>query len=65
MVGILYPLRYYKQVNGFNRTKEDFAYIKELLIKYGLEKLPILDHTDGFKFLDDEPTNNMIITRRM
>lgn len=61
VVGILYPLRYYNYVNGFYKTQEDFAHIKELLKEYGLDYLPILDPTAGFIFLNDESMNDMAI----
>ena len=54
--GILYPFNYYTCIYGFNKTQEDFEYVKELLIKYGFGGLPILDQTDGFKVISDEFT---------
>lgn len=50
--GILYPLNLYSYNEGFTRTQNDLLYIKELLVKYGLGNLPIVDPTDGFKVLD-------------
>lgn len=57
VVGILYPLNYYNYMNGFTKTEEDFAYVKKLLVEYGLKDLPILDPTDCFRSLNDEPIN--------
>ena len=54
--GILYPFNYYSCIYGFDKTQEDFEYVKELLIKYGFEYLPILDQTDGFKVIKDQLT---------
>lgn len=63
VVGILYPLNYYNHTNGFQKTKEDFVYIKHLLREHGLEHLPILDPTNRFIPLDTEINDNIIIKR--
>lgn len=48
VVGILYPYHFYMHTKGFEKTRQDFRKIKELLIKYGYSSLPIFDPTDNF-----------------
>ena len=59
VIGISYPLAYFNQMYGFSKTKQDLTYIRNLLLKYDLEDLPILDPTDNFCIL-----NNELITQR-
>lgn len=63
IVGILYPMRYYNHINGFRNTKTDLIHIKELLMKYDLEYLPLLDPTNYFRSLEDELSDDMYIRR--
>ena len=52
VIGILYPLKYFLQMDGYSKTMDDFAYIQELLIKYGFSNLPLLDPTAVFSCLN-------------
>lgn len=58
--GILYPLKYYNHTKGFIKTQEDLKYVRKLLKKYGLEDLPILDPTDRFKIIEEEPDIHLL-----
>jgi len=45
---------------GFIKTQEDLKYVRKLLKKYGLEDLPILDPTDRFKIIEEEPDIHLL-----